>query len=137
MAGSGQSLIHLYISYSFPAQCFTQETSPVGVCEMEVICLYYVFFPLGPYSYLCLQPELLSPKLLTYRSACRAGPHAFPTTGQTKCILYLSNYPLHLLFSASLGARTTHMVTQASPLHPLPPHSIQHQTLLNLFSRCL
>lgn len=72
-----------------------------------------VFFPLGPYSYLCLQPERLSPKLLTYRSVCRGGPHAFPTTGQTKCILYLSNHPLHLLFSASFGARTTHMVIQA------------------------
>lgn len=27
-----------------PAQCFTQETSPVGVCEMSIICLYYVLF---------------------------------------------------------------------------------------------
>lgn len=29
-----------------PAQRFTQETSPVGVCGMNIICLYHVFSPL-------------------------------------------------------------------------------------------
>lgn len=72
--------MHLYISYSFQAQCFIEETSPVGVCEMNIICLYFFFFSLGPYRYLCLQPWLLSSRLLTCRSICLDVPHAFQTT---------------------------------------------------------
>lgn len=54
-------------------------------CNLFVLC----FFPLGPYSYLCLQPELLSPKLLTYRSVCWGG---------TSCISNNGSNEMHPLF---------------------------------------
>lgn len=79
--------MHLYISYSFQAQCFLQETSPVGVCEMNIICLYYFFFfhlalQLSPSS--AMAPFQQASDLQICLSGC---PSCISdNTGQTKCI---------------------------------------------------
>lgn len=112
-----------------PTQRFTQETSPVGVCGMNIICLCHVF-PLGPCICLYLQPWLLFFKLMTYRSVWMSHEHSEQHgASETHCLSPPPSSP-PLVFSTSLGARTTSRVTQArSPLPRLPPHSVQHQAL--------
>ena len=86
-----------------PAQRFTQDTSPAGVCGMNIICLYRVFSPwsfhLSLSPALAYLPQASDLQIYLYAGVSPAFRTAwigwnvastFPTTLPTSCVLCLS-----------------------------------------------
>ena len=104
MAGSGLSLIHLCISYSYQHNA-SHKIHPQLVFVEWILFVCIVCFPLGPSIYFYLQPWLLSLKLLTYRSICMRVSHMLSELhelGELMNGICLPHHPPHLLCSLPL-----------------------------------
>lgn len=145
MTGSGLSLIHLYISYSFqPNASHKKHPQLVFVKRVSFVCIMFCstwFLQHSRSPAMASLPQ--ASDLQIFRSRC---PPCIPdNTGQMKCILCLSSHPLHPVFSASLGARATTTVPSQDSLSSSPSsfcqvpssaHLIVQMSPESLFSFC-
>lgn len=110
-AGSGLSLIHLCISYSYQHNA-SHKIHPQLVFVEWILFVCIVCFPLGPSIYLSLQPWLLSLKLLTDLSVC--GITCIPN-----CMNWVKSYlPSAALLHPSCVLCLSWARTLASPFYP-------------------